>query len=278
MSTLRGPLVSAATPLVILAVLLLLLMTPFYMHAVLDAAGSAAILGVAPAEAHELSDRTVGELVFGPGTFGAVPCGPDVARLSDNAYDCFYDEAERAHLRDARLVLTGFLILATAAAYTLVLQAKRSRGSTWFWRSVARGAGVLAVALTVVGAFFLVAFDTAFELFHRIFFPGGNWAFDPATQRLVQLYPIAFWQLTVAALGVLAVGGGSVTWWLARRRARAADRSETSRHAVAARSIGRIDVTPPPSAGAEVPPSTVRAGSWSTTRPMTSSTPLRRRG
>jgi hypothetical protein len=233
MSTLRGPLVSAATALVILAASLLLLLTPLYMHPALDAAGSAAILGVDRDTAHQVSDRTVGELLAGPGTFSFVaPAG--VTR--------FYDEAEAGHLRDVRVVLFAFLGLAAVAAYTLLLQGRAGRRATWFWRAVARGAAVLAVALTAVGAFFLVAFDAAFEIFHRIFFPGGNWAFDPTTQRLVQLYPVAFWQLTSAALGVLAIGAGAVTWWLASRRARVTGRDEASRHAVAARSIGRIEV------------------------------------
>jgi hypothetical protein len=240
MSTLRGPLVSLATALAILGASLLLLLTPVYIHPALDAAGSAAILGMDPPVAHELSDRTVGEVLLGPGTFGVVQGCPYV-RIPD-AYACFYDEAEAGHLRDVRLVLFGFLGLVAVAAVTLPLQGRAGRRETWFWRAVARGAATLAVALAVAGVFFLVAFDGAFELFHRIFFPGGNWAFDPTSQRLVQLYPIAFWQLTSAALGVLAIGGGAITWWLAERRARATGRHEASRNAVAARSIGRIEV------------------------------------
>jgi uncharacterized membrane protein len=72
----------------------------------------------------------------------------------------------------------------------------------------------------VVGVLSAVAFDAAFELFHRLLFPGGNFSFDPASQRLVQLYPFAFWQLTAAALGALLVVGGALAWLVARRRAR----------------------------------------------------------
>ncbi|MFI5255472.1 MAG: DUF1461 domain-containing protein, partial [Candidatus Limnocylindrales bacterium] len=70
-----------------------------------------------------------------------------------------------------------------------------------------------------IGAIFLVAFDPAFTLFHEIFFPGGNWSFDPATDHMVQLYPIPFWQLTSAVLGGLVIGLGLVARWVARRRA-----------------------------------------------------------
>jgi integral membrane protein (TIGR01906 family) len=202
-------LVSAATALVILAVALLVLLQPIYIHAALGQAGSASVLGVTPAQAEALSDRTVAELVAGPGTFAFA--GPSGAP--------FYDPSEAAHLRDARLVLWLFLGLSCVAlAGLLVVLASPSR-RPWAWRAIRRGAAALAVGMTLVGALFLVAFDLAFELFHRIFFPGGNWAFDPATQRLVQLYPIAFWQITAAALGGISIGLAAATWWIARRQA-----------------------------------------------------------
>jgi integral membrane protein (TIGR01906 family) len=209
-SVVGSVLVSAATALVILAVALLVLLQPMYIHAALAQAGSASLLGVTPAQAEALSDRTVAELIAGPGSFAFA--GPSGAP--------FYDPAEAAHLRDARLVLWLFLGLSgVALAGLLVALAWPSRRS-WAWRAIRRGAAALAVGMTLVGAFFLVAFDLAFELFHRIFFPGGNWAFDPTTQRLVQLYPIAFWQVTAAALGGISIGLALVLWWIAGRRAR----------------------------------------------------------
>ena len=75
----------------------------------------------------------------------------------------------------------------------------------------------LSDVLTVL---FLVAFDAAFTLFHEIFFPGGNWAFDFATERLVQLYPIPFWQEATTVIGGIVIAAGGLIWWIARRRAR----------------------------------------------------------
>ena len=48
----------------------------------------------------------------------------------------------------------------------------------------------------MLGVVALVAFDTLFEVFHEIFFPAGSYLFDPATERLVQLFPFEFWQET----------------------------------------------------------------------------------
>ena len=49
----------------------------------------------------------------------------------------------------------------------------------------------MIVAVTVIGgALGVLLFEPAFTLFHELFFPGGNWQFDPRTDRLVQLFPV----------------------------------------------------------------------------------------
>ncbi len=93
--------------------------------------------------------------------------------------------------------------------------------------TVVRQAGLAsAIAVVVLGFISLVAFDSLFTLFHQVFFPGGNWAFDPSSQRLVQLYPFRFWQIAAAALGSLVFILGLATWLLGRwMSARAAPES-----------------------------------------------------
>ena len=214
-------LVASATAMTILGAAVALLLTPLWTHSALDAAGSARLLGGWERDTVlAISDRTIGELLVGPGTFGrGDQCSPENRTLTTDRYSCFYGPAEASHLGDARTVLHGFGALVVLSVVALAVVSARSRDRAAFWRGVAAGAGTVAVTFLVVGAFFLVAFDAAFTLFHQIFFPGGNWAFDPASQRLVQLYPIPFWQLTSAALGTLTIAGGAVVWWLARRRA-----------------------------------------------------------
>jgi preprotein translocase subunit Sec61beta len=208
--TLRSLLIGSGLAAATLGVGLLILLQPLYLHAALDAADSASWLGVSRQEAHILSDRTVNELIVGPGTFAFAGAG--TAR--------FYDEAEAGHLRDVRVVLIGFLALVVVLAALAGGQLLAARRQVWAWRAVERAGLALAVALLVAGLFALVAFDAAFELFHRLLFPGGNYSFDPGRQRLVQLYPGAFWQLTAMALGALGVAGAAVAWWVGRRRAR----------------------------------------------------------
>jgi integral membrane protein (TIGR01906 family) len=130
-------------------------------------------------------------------------------------------EADRSHMRDVRRVFTLFWALVAASAVWLVIAARRTRrdavARAGAWRAVGRGATVLAIVIAVAGAFALVAFDAAFELFHRLLF-SGNYTFDPATDRLVQLFPEQFWSEIAIAVGVVVIVVSLVVAWLARRR------------------------------------------------------------
>ncbi len=207
--------IGLSTALTILGASLLILLLPLYLHPALDYAGSAEILGLPSAQVHHLSDRTVSEVLFGPGTFafpapdGSVP---------------FYDRSEASHLQDVRVVLWAFLVAVLVSVLALALAVAWAGREAWVWRAMSRGGATLAAVLAVVGLIGLVAFEPLFVLFHRIFFPGGNWAFDPRAQRLVQLYPTAFWQLTASALAALAITAGIAAWWWGRR---GADRLQT---------------------------------------------------
>lgn len=206
-----------ATALVIIVLGVLLLTTPLWMHFALDASGATSALSpTRPEAAFDISDRTVSELLFGPGTF-------EIRRPCDATSGCpyvppFYTPDEAAHLRDARAVLYVFVALALASLVFIIAALVHRPHDARRWQAVARGGAGLAIGAVVVGVVGFLAFDAAFELFHRVFFPGGNWEF-PVDSNMIRLYPYAFWQLTAVALGVLCVIGGGLVWWLARRRA-----------------------------------------------------------
>ena len=197
-----------ATAFVILAAALLLLMTPAWMHFALVASGGTNALAT-PDASLSLSDRTIAELFMGPGTFSGFPA----------------DQA--SHLRDVRVLLFGFLGLAAIGGGIIGWRLARAADDPVTWRSIARGGGALAVLLVVAGLLAAFAFDITFETFHRIFFPAGNWSF-PLGSLINTLYPLLFWQLCVAAMGTLGIIGGFIVWFLARRRARALERSPAS--------------------------------------------------
>lgn len=133
------------------------------------------------------------DLVFGPPNFAGEVRGEPVL-----------DERERGHMRDVRSVFVGLWVLAAVSIGVLVAARwRRDRCATW--RAVRGGALGLTAGIVGIGAIALVAFDALFELFHRLFFPAGSYAFDPATERLVQLFPFQFWQESALAVGVVVV-------------------------------------------------------------------------
>ncbi len=155
----------------------------------------------------------LGDLVLWRGDFGVQMLTPQVREV--------LSPAERGHMRDVRSVFTGFWILVLAGVAVLAVGFRRAKGEearAAAWRSVAGGARGLAITIAVVGVFAVFAFDAAFEVFHRLFF-SGNYTFDPATDRLVQLFPVQFWSEISMAVGIVVIALSVVTWWLAKRRA-----------------------------------------------------------
>jgi integral membrane protein (TIGR01906 family) len=196
-------LVPLATVLAIMALAILPLLTPWFTHRAIQAAGADTIL-VTPDQVYEMSDRTIAEMLVGPGTF---------------AFLDFYDESEAAHLRDARLLLYLLLGAGLVSAIAIAVTLARGLDRRPIWRGIGRGGAIVVTGVIILAIGGLLAFGPLFELFHRVFFPGGNYAFDPRTQRLVQLYPFAFWQIAAAAYGGLAFTFGSVTWVVGRWKA-----------------------------------------------------------
>jgi hypothetical protein len=201
-----------ATLIALVGLALVLLVTPVWVNSAIDLAGGS-VSGGNAIDAHSASDATVRDLLFG-GDFAVI--GPDGNAL--------FTRDEAAHMADVRIVLYAFLLLALVSATAVVAALTRAPRDPTRWRAVARGAAILAVAVIALGVTGALAFSFAFELFHRLLFPGGNWAF-PEDSNLIRLYPMTFWQLSAAAIGVLALAGAAVVWMLARRRAAALERS-----------------------------------------------------
>ena len=216
--------IGAGVALSILGVAVVALLDPLYIHAALDSSGSAGILGMTTSATHSMSDRTMAELVFGPATF-AFPVTPGGPR--------FYDASEASHLRDASNLLHWFLALVAAGAIALIVTLVPRRRDPEAWRAARGGAVALAAAFCVIGLFFAVAFDAAFTLFHEIFFPQGNWEFNVATERMVQLYPTPFWELITMTLAAVTLLLCAAAWFLATMRLRSLERAQASGAAVA---------------------------------------------
>ena len=64
-------------------------------------------------------------------------------------------------------------------------------------------AGIIAVALPlIVGGLASIDFNTAFEIFHTIFFPGkDNWVFNPYTDQIILVMPQQFFMNCAILIG-----------------------------------------------------------------------------
>jgi integral membrane protein (TIGR01906 family) len=173
------------------------------------------LTGFSETDLGTVTNSILDDLIAGPPAFDVELNGAPVL-----------SEAERSHMRNVRDVFSGFYGVAAAGLAILGIAFWRAgrRKVGWtrrqVWRGVRLGATGLAAAVVVAGVVVTFAFDAAFEVFHRLFFAEGSYLFDPQTDRLVQLFPEAFWSETAIAAGamILALSLGSA--WLGGRRGR----------------------------------------------------------
>lgn len=198
--TLRGGAASAliglATALAIVAVVLPLFLNPVWVAFEQGRAQATAWTGFSEPELRGATDAILADLVFGPPDFDVAVAG-----------ELVLNERERGHMRDVRGVFIGFFATAALAAAAALAIAARRRGRdrARTWGAVRGGALALIAALVVGGIVSFVAFDVMFATFHSIFFAGGTYTFDPATERLVQLFPFQFWQETAIVVGAVCI-------------------------------------------------------------------------
>ena len=129
-----------------------------------------------------------------------------------------FTEAEVSHMADVKqLFRRTYRAQGTAALLLAALTAAaiwRFRGGVYVvlaqW--MRRGAVATVAFVLLVGLLSLVAFDAVFTVFHYLGFPQGNWAFDPRTSYLVQVFPLGFWQDVTMIIGVMSLLGSAALW------------------------------------------------------------------
>jgi integral membrane protein (TIGR01906 family) len=212
-SWLAALVIGSSVAIVLAALAVMPFLTPVWMGIGQAHARATEWTGYTDGQLRSVTDAIVHDLVFGPPDFAAPLPGGTTPVLSD---------AERAHMRDVRGVFAGFCLVALGAAGVLAgaFALARTRGArARLWRRLARSGTVVAIVTVVGGGLGVLVFDQAFTLFHEVFFPGGNWAFDPRKDKLVQIFPDQFWSDTTIAVGITIVLLALGLRWLGGRRA-----------------------------------------------------------
>lgn len=201
--------ISAATALVLLGGAIVPFLNPIFVRFEQDRTGAGALTGYSSAQLDDVTGSLLADLVLWRGSFDVRLDGAPVLKQS-----------EIEHMLDVRNVFAGVFALVLGGVVVLVSAIRGSApgARAGLWRAVAGGARGLAIGIAVVGTFVVLAFDAAFEVFHRLFFSAGSYSFDPRTDKLVQLFPEAFWSETATFVGIVAIVAATVTWAIARRR------------------------------------------------------------
>jgi len=200
---LRRALLALAAAALTIATTTAIFLTPPVVHLLLRASNAPTVLGVEPVVADALSDALVGDL------------------LTDGAFDAPLGGApllaagERAHLVDVGGLLRAVLVGGLGGLIILVLARLRRRA--WLRVAIRDGAALIVGGALVAAAAFTLAFDTTFAFFHGLFFATGTWTFNPATDRLVQLYPEPFWILAALLFCVALAALSLISYRIAAR-------------------------------------------------------------
>lgn len=132
--------------------------------------------------------------------------GPLAPRVTNNAGEVqsLFNAKETAHMADVRsLVQVMFKVQILAVAMALALAVVMV--ALWPVRALAAAAlygSLLTLAvLGLTGIAAMTGFDAAWSQFHGIAFTNDLWELNPRTDHLIQMYPEAFWQDAVTAIG-----------------------------------------------------------------------------
>lgn len=200
---LRRSLLAIAAAALAIGATTAIFLTPPVVHSLLSVSDAHTLLGVEPRVAEALSDALVGDL------------------LTDGAFDVplgaapLLSAGERSHLADVGALLR--VVLVAGLGGLLILAAARWRRRAWLRVAIRDGAALIVGGALLAAAAFALAFDATFAFFHGLFFAAGTWTFNPATDRLVQLYPQDFWVLAAMLFCLVLALGSFVSYRMTAR-------------------------------------------------------------
>lgn len=129
-----------------------------------------------------------------------------------------YSKSGSYHFAQCKSVFNTIYLLGAISTLSLtIIMTKKP-----FSKITLRISGIVTILIpTIMSCMFAINFEKAFTLFHRIFFPGTSWLFNPQTDEIINILPIrffthcacviaAFWILGAASLITLGISKTSL--------------------------------------------------------------------
>ncbi len=153
----------------------------------------------------------------------------------------FFNESEASHMADVqKLFLIGLMSRNIALIIVLAVWIALNSFYIPFMKDFPgifrKTAAVYVVLLGAFGAAIAMNFNKVFVIFHKIFFPQGNWIFDPKESLMINMLPEGFfYDMTKRIVLIFALMLAAaflitylMTYWRKRREYLAAERQKNS--------------------------------------------------
>ena len=166
----------------------------------------------------------------------------DIRVTINGQEEALYTQREVLHMRDVkdlfqftfRLQEIAFVFLVSYVVVVFLWSRERAFRELARQSIIAGGATVAILGAGAIGV--LLGFDSLFEQFHLLSFSNDFWRLNPATDRLIQMFPQGFWfdvtlgvgVITAMQGGVVALAGYGYLVWDDNRRARWTSRQQAA--------------------------------------------------
>lgn len=121
----------------------------------------------------------------------------DVYTVVEGKEQDFFNEQDKLHMADVKnLFLGGLMVRRVSAAVMLlclfVLWVTKANWKKILARGYQIGLGIATAGVAFLAVALIVDFNTAFTVFHEIFFTNDLWLFDPAEDYMIRMLPEGF--------------------------------------------------------------------------------------
>lgn len=118
-----------------------------------------------------------------------------------------FTERASTHFEECKPLFNAIYLLGAVSALILIVLAKTKSIS----KSVLKISGAVTLIIPlVIGAAVTIDFDRAFNFFHKIFFKGASWIFDPAADNFILIMPSTFFMHCAIFIALFWVVGAAI--------------------------------------------------------------------